>query len=148
MPINRTAAFLLSSFLALSSALARDVRVEFLVAKITPQAAALLSSLSCRDVDHVVHLRLSIQWPNDATSLETTDFKRLVFWNKETEFLFPYGSYNYQHGSYVVNGYFIPRSGGIHQGVLSDAFEKVDDTKVLLNPSVKEVRTKATTCPR
>lgn len=30
---------------------------------------------------------------------------------------FAKGSYAYLNGDYVINGYFIPRNGGIHQGV-------------------------------
>ena len=144
----RATVLLLIGLSAGSGAEARDVRVEYLDANINQQTISLLSSLSCRDLDHVVHLKLAIDWPANAVTVETTDYKRLVFRNSAAEFLFPSGTYSYQHGSYIVDGYFIPRSGGMHQGISSDAFEKIDDTKVLLNPAVKEVRTKATNCLR
>ena len=69
---------------------------------------------------------------------ETEDYKRLIFWDPQEEFLFPDGSFTLQHGEYIVDGYFIPRSGGVHQGVVSMYFEKIDDTKVVLNPAVRE----------
>ena len=138
--------FFLTNLVTWNGPEARNIRVEYLDADINQQTSALLSSLFCRNLDHVVHLKLVINWPSNAVIVETTDFQRLVFWDSTVEYLFERGTYSYQHGSYIVDGYFIARSGGEHQGVVSDAFEKVDDTKVLLNPAVHEVRTKSTAC--
>jgi hypothetical protein len=139
-------AFALLFGLALQSARARTIRVELLDAAITPQTAEALSGLSCRNVGHIVHLRLAIRWPSDSLEAETSGYKRLIFWNQSNEFLFPFGTYGYQHGDYIIDGYFIARSGGIHQGVVSNAFEKIADTQVLLNPSVEEVRVNSPAC--
>ncbi len=128
---------------------AKTIRVEYLAATITPRNLGLLFGLSCRNYDHVVHLNLSIDaidWPSDAIEVESTGYKRLIFWNKAAEYLFPDGTYTYLHGSYVVDGYFIARSGGVHQGVISNAFEKIDDLSVLLNPAVEEVPVASSKC--
>ena len=132
--------------LTINSADAKTIRVEFLDTEITPQTVPMLAGLSCRNFGHVVHLRLAVRWPSGSMEVETTGYKRLVFWNQANEFLFPDGTYNYQHGDYIIEGYFIARSGGIHQGILSDAFENVDDAQVLLNPSVQEVRVNSPAC--
>jgi len=105
-----------------------------------------LNRLACRNYDHIVHLNISVDWPNEAREQETTDYKRLVFWNDNAEYLFPNGSYFWLHRSYVIDGYFIPRRGGMHQGIISVAFDEIDDAQVLLNPSVHELKAKGPGC--
>ena len=128
-----------------NSVSARTVRIEYLDSAITPKNVGLLYGLSCRNLDHVVHLKLSIDWPSNSIEVESTGYKRLIFWNEAAEYLFPNNTYTYLHGFYVVNGYFIARSGGVHQGVISNAFEKIDSS-VLLNPAVEEVRVVNSKC--
>jgi hypothetical protein len=96
---------------------AKPIKVEFLQAKIAPANGQWLAGLACRNLDHIVHVDLSINWPRDKTQAETTDLKRFAFWNKETEFLFPDGTHAFVHGRWAVKGYFIVRSGGTHQGI-------------------------------
>jgi hypothetical protein len=126
---------------------AQPINVEFLQAKIAPVNGRWLSGLACRNLDRIVHVDLSINWPRDKTAAETTDLKRLVFWNKEAEFLFPDGTYSLVHGSWAVKGYFIVRSGGTHQGMVSYAFEKIDDAAVSLNQNRQETKVKSARCP-
>ena len=125
-------------------AAARTIRIEFLQGIIGEKNVGLLYGLACRNYDHIVHLDIAVNWPQGATEVEDKDFERLVFWNDKAEYLFPKGSYTYLHGAYVVKGYFIARSGGMHQGQVSNAFDKIDDAQVLLNPAVEEVRAKGT----
>jgi hypothetical protein len=138
---------LAAAAMALSTqAHARDIQVEFLQANITPSNVKLLDGIWCRNVDKVLHVKLAVDWPQDAMNRETTGYKRLIFWTKEVEYLFPPDSYNFQHGVYIVNGYFIARAGGTHQGVSSFSFERVPDATVLLNPAVKEVQMQKPGC--
>ncbi len=125
---------------------AKILDIEFLETTINPTTAATLDDLACRNLDHIVHLKIVVDWPPATLAQEQTDFKRLVFWNDKAEFLFPDGTYSFQRGSYVINGYFIPRGGGIHQGIVSNYFEKIDDAKVLRNPNVKELKAKDSGC--
>jgi hypothetical protein len=106
-----------------------------------------LGGLACRNYDHVVHIDISVNWPSDKLTVETTDYKRLIFWNDNAEYLFPNGTYFFLHGDYVIDGYFIPRRGGMHQGVISIPFEKIDDAQVLLNPNVSE-KAKGSACAK
>jgi hypothetical protein len=78
------------------------VVIEFLQGEITPATVSWLSGLSCRNYDHIVHLDLSISWPDKDLEVEKADFERLVFWNKDAEYLFPKDTYQYLHGSYIV----------------------------------------------
>jgi hypothetical protein len=125
----------------------RVINIEFLQAEIDPSNVQWLSGLACRNYDRIVHVDLSISWPDKDTDAETAGFERLVFWNSEAEFLFPKGTYFFLHGSWIVKGYFIVRSGGVHQGIVSDAFEKIDDATVMLNPNVQENQIKSANCP-
>jgi hypothetical protein len=138
---------LLAAVLSLASVPpASALVVKFLQAEIDPSTVGWLSGLSCRNYDHIVHLDLSISWPSSDLEVEKSDYERLVFWNKTAEYLFPKGSYSFLHGSYVVKGYFIARSGGMHQGAVSNAFDKIDDAQVMLSPNVTERKTRRTAC--
>ncbi len=104
--------------------------VALLHAAISPQNAGLLSGLACRNLDHIVRLDLTVTWPEKSLSVEHDGYRRLVFWNDTDEFLFPKGTYIPQQGRYIVKGYFVPRAGGIHQGIASNYFEKINDARV------------------
>jgi hypothetical protein len=130
--------------LCLASQVASAITIEFLQGEITPATVGWLSGLSCRNYDHVVHLDIGITWP-DAT-VETSGYERLIFSASSAEYLFPKGTYMYLHGSYIVKGYFIARAGGMHQGIISDAFEKIDDAQVMLAPNVVEKKAKSSAC--
>ena len=119
----------------------KQLEIELLQGDVNQKNVANLGGLACRYYDRIVHLQISVDWPADARDEEKTDYKRLVFWNDNAEYLFPSGSYFWLHGKYEINGYFIPRRGGQHQGgVLSIAFDKIDDAQVLLNPAVHETK--------
>ena len=120
--------------------------IEFLQADIDPSTVKWLNGLSCRNYDHIVHLDLSVSWPASDADVETTDDERLIFWNKSAEYLFPKGSFFLLHGSYIIKGYFIARSGGMHQGIISNAFEKIDDAQVMLSQNVTERKIRSAAC--
>lgn len=131
---------------AIPNASAAPILIESLESPITPETVGCLYSLGTRNFDRIVQVNIALDWPEEDMNIEQTGSQRLVFWNEEAEYLFPKDSYHYQHGSYLVKGYFIVRSGGIHQGVSSIAFmEKVKDSDILLNPNVKVVPAKSCT---
>lgn len=134
--------FLILMILLMSAAQARPIHIEFLHGEITSDNIADLGNLACRNHDKIVHLNMDIVWPENSTKVETNGFRRLIVYTDDIEYLFPYGSYEYQHGGYRIDGYFIVRSGGMHDGVTSDAFERVRDEPVLLNPHVVETSAK------
>jgi len=119
----------------------KQLEIELLQGDVNQKNVANLGGLACSSYDRIVHLQIAVEWPADARDEEKTDYKRLVFWNDNAEYLFPSGSYFWLHGKYEINGYFIPRRGGQHQGgVLSIAFDKIEDAQVLLNPAVHETK--------
>ena len=124
----------------------KNVVIEFLQGSVTPKNVGDLAGLACRNYDHIVHLDISVNWPAKDSDVETTDEKRLIFWNSRAEYLFPKDSYQYLHGEYVIKGYFIARNGGIHHGATSRAFDKVDDATVMLSPTVTERKAGGKAC--
>lgn len=42
-------------------------------------------------------------------------------------------NYRYEHGQYVIDGFFVIKSGGMHQGILSYGLNGVPDSQVLLS---------------
>ena len=94
-----------------TSTIAKTTDIDFLQGEIDQQNVENLGGLACRNYDHIVHLNISIDWSDNARDEETTDYKRLIFWNDSAEYLFPNGSYFWLHGAYVIDGYFIPRRG-------------------------------------
>jgi hypothetical protein len=139
-------AFVLQGIATLTPAQAKTITVEYLQGNIDPKNVSQLGDLACRAMDKIIHLKITVDWPDGKRDQETSDYQRLVFWDDSAEYLFPKDTYVWMHGSYYINGYFIPRTGGMHQGVISNAFEKVDDASVLLNPAVKEVPAKKSGC--
>lgn len=133
-------------FLGLIPATAKSLNIEFLEGAINPATIENLSGLACRNLDHIVHLKIAVDWPAATLGQEGTGFRRLIFWNDKAEYLFPNGAYAYRHGNYVINGYFVVRSGGIHQGIVSNYFEKIDDARARRNPNVNEVKAKGPDC--
>jgi hypothetical protein len=144
--IRAMAAGLFVGLLILPPAIAKTMDVEFLQGTIDGKNIENLGGLACRNYDHIVHIDISVDWPDGEKDAETAGHKRLIFWNDKAEYLFPDGSYSFLHGSYVIDGYFIPRRGGVHQGVVSIAFSKVDAAQVLLNP-VNQIPAQGPNCP-
>jgi hypothetical protein len=122
------------------------ITVEFLQAAIDPDNVSWLSGIACRNFDHIVHLDISVSWPHGSLDEETSGYGRLIFWDQTDEYLFPKGSYFILHRSYIIKGYFIARSGGTHQGISSNAFEKVDDAQVMLSPGLVERKMASGSC--
>lgn len=96
-------------------------------------------------MEKIVHLAIHVPSDELNVSAEDDGLKRLVFYDHEAEYLFPEGSYSWLRGWQIL-GYFIVRFGGVHQGIGSYYFEKIDDTKVLLNPYIKEKKVNSDKC--
>ena len=55
------------------------------------------------------------------------------------EMVAPKSEASWQHGSYVLDGFYVVKSGGMHQGTLSYGLEKVDEGTVLLSTKYRVV---------
>ncbi len=48
--------------------------------------------------------------------------------------------FSFQHGSYVFDGFFVVKSGGMHQGVVSLFLDRTDEASVLLSrAAIKDI---------
>jgi hypothetical protein len=58
------------------------------------------------------------------------------------EIVAPYQEASFLHGSWVLDGFYVVKSGGVHQGIASFGLQKVNEGEVLLSPkyAVKVVR--------
>ena len=141
----RTLAFSLCIIL-LTVGTSNAITVEFLQAAIDPAHVGWLFGIACRNYDHIIHLDISVDWPDKSVDVEQTRYQRLVFWDNSAEYLVPKDSFFFLHGSYIIKGYFIARSGGVHQGVVSNAFEKISDAQVMLSPGLSEHKMESENC--
>lgn len=55
------------------------------------------------------------------------------------EMVVPKDEANYQHGGYVLDGFYLVKTGGMHQGTISYGLEKVDEATVLLSTKYRVV---------
>lgn len=51
----------------------KSIKVEYLKRNISPENIGPLDTLFCRNIDHVVHINVYVEWPNKETQQETTD---------------------------------------------------------------------------
>jgi len=95
------------------------------------------------DLDTIVGLKLWIEPAEDdavgyGTSTDDED-GRLTVWGEHYEINIPKGAWRWEHGAYVVDGFFIPKSGGMHQGIVSMGLEPVDEGRVRTSPNYRVV---------
>lgn len=75
----------------------------------------------------------------DATYQVGQDDERLVVSNETYELLAPKGAWRWEHGRYVVDGFFLVKNGGVHQGVSSLGLEPMSESAVRLKPNLTVV---------
>lgn len=123
---------------------AKKINIELLEGPITEKTVKYLGGLACRNFDKVVHLKINVDVKN--AYAENEDYERLILSDDNYEYLFTKGSYFWLHGGWVIDGYFIIKSGGVHQGIVSASFQQIKEETVLLNPNVSEKRIKRSSC--
>lgn len=132
-----------------SSAQARALESEGAAQKVTRlvgevnagNAAAFLESAFIPD--EIVGVQVTIEPSEEAdekygTTVDDED-GALAIWSGEFEMVVPKTSYHWLHGAYVVDGFFIPKNGGMHQGTISFGLEPVSEGQVRANPNLKIV---------
>ena len=96
-------------------------------------------------VNKVIGLKITVQRSDsDAAPLQASADKEqlVVYLNStpdepsESEIVVGNG-FSYQHGSYVLEGLFVVKNGGMHQGVISYSLMKADGPAAKLDPSIK-----------
>ena len=91
-------------------------------------------------LDKIVGLKVFFDsTPNRNTGYSASTDDRLFVVNYGTldkpgvEIVAPKAEASYLHGSWVLDGFYIVKSGGVHQGTVSVGLEKVDEGAVLLS---------------
>jgi ABC-type Fe3+-hydroxamate transport system substrate-binding protein len=122
--------------------------VQRITGEVTPANAERFAELVGGQEDQIIGLKLNIQPGTDA------DFKASRYMAEPSDQLFvvsigdgdaegdgtevvmPTAEASLLHGSYVVDGFYQVKAGGMHQGIVSWGLEKIDPGSVLLNPQV------------
>lgn len=106
--------------------------------EVDPAHAEAFLSKVADHVDGIVGVQVWIEPSEggDTTYQVGQDDERLVISNQTYELLAPKGAWRWEHGRYVVDGFFLVKSGGVHQGVSSLGLEAVSESAVRLKPDV------------
>lgn len=98
------------------------------------------------ELDDVLGLQLRQEvWPDEEDpplQVHSPETGRLVIYKRdETQIeLVINGGVSWQHGGWNVDGFYIVKPGGTHQGISSFGLMQVDEAAVRLNPAVRIVR--------
>jgi hypothetical protein len=104
-----------------------------------------LWNLIIDNLDHIVGLKIEVTDTGNNTGPsrplnaigEGSKFGEggtLAIWKRDGDFeIVVKDGYQYGHGNYIIDGYFLVKSGGIHQGVVSCGLIPVDEARVVLS---------------
>jgi hypothetical protein len=84
-------------------------------------------------------------WPDERDpplAVSGSENQRLIIYkrdNTEVELVIN-GGVHWQHGGWNVDGFYLVKPGGLHQGISSFGLMQTDEAAVRLNPAVRFVR--------
>lgn len=126
---------LASIVLGCSSAAA--ISVDRIEGSVSPSTLPKFADLIANHLDQIVGLKVAVEAVDQADMVAHANGQFAV-WVPGGDFeIVASRGFSYQHGAYVFDGYFLVKSGGMHQGVLSYGLEQVDEAQVLLTPDIK-----------
>lgn len=148
----RTAHLVMALVVAAASTVLTPARagqkvISELHGEVTAKNYKALEKFVAKNLDKVVGLQIDVQHtgPNDASRLRADaggDGQLAIYLSStpqestESEIVASDG-YSFLHGSYVFDGFFPVKSGGMHQGAVSYGLMRVDEAAIRLNPSVE-----------
>ncbi len=115
------------------------------VGQITPRNVGILLNDVAARRDRIIGLQVQIA-PNGAGDpkgyvVDRDDRLFVISADVKTaladdglEVVAPKDEASFLHGQWILDGFYVVKSGGIHQGVASFGLEKVDEGAVLLSP--------------
>lgn len=139
MPPRAAACLLLAAVLWPGSSWASQRVVEELRGTVDDASYPRFERFVTGHLDQVIGLRLDVQSSSDghvSVSGEDGQFVISRTTNAADEIVASSG-YGYLHGAYRFDGFFIVKSGGIHQGVMSYGLLPVSEALVRLNAAVR-----------
>lgn len=111
----------------------------YLTLKNYPTFEAFISS----NFDNVVGLKFRVEKSNENDRLQASDDngKSLAIYLKgEPAFEFVLNNaFTFEHGGYVVDGFFLVKSGGMHQGTISLGLIPVDEAQIRMSKQIRQV---------
>jgi hypothetical protein len=122
----------------------RHVRV--LEGSITAENFDRVAEIVMDELHDVIGLQLRQEvWPDDTDpplQVYSMDTGRLVIFKRDgTEVeLVINGGIAWQHGGWNIDGFYMVKPGGTHQGVSSFGLIQTDEAAVRLNPAIRLVR--------
>lgn len=113
---------------------------------VTADNAASFTEFVAKHQDKVIGLQVHVTPGTQADFtakhyMAQTDDRLFVIFkrgdnNGGIEVVAPKGEAGWLHGDYVLDGFYVVKSGGMHQGTLSYGLEKTDEGAIRANPDV------------
>ncbi len=98
-----------------------------------------ICSLIADENDNVIGLKLRFNTPqNDRWSVEVQDEGGGYVFDGEIELNVSDGAY-WVNGALSLDGFWLVKYGGMHQGILSFGLQQVDEAQIRLNTGIKLV---------
>jgi hypothetical protein len=144
-PIATIVSILGFAFASTNLALAVEPKIPQLSGTLTESTYQEFEKFVDDHVNKVIALKITVQRSSsDAAPLQANadNGKLVVYLNStpdepsESEIVAGNG-FSYQNGSYALEGFFIARNSGMHQGVISYSLKKADGSAAKLDPSTK-----------
>lgn len=129
-----------------SAAAQRMIDIPVYEGTVTPQNGERLTEMIGDNLDQVIGLRLAVEPTADGSSpfsvSATSDSEQYLLLSvyrpdEGGREILVNGEYRWEHGMWIVDGFFLVRSGGMHQGVLSYGLMPTDAAAVRLNPHLR-----------
>jgi hypothetical protein len=120
-------------------------RILLIEGNITAKNYNKLEKILLENFDKIVGLKIYFSHAEDPAPLvATADRNQFVAYKPmpqtKSEIVASNG-YHWLHGGYQFDGYFLVKSGGVHQGAVSIGLLHTDETRILLsNPTIRRIR--------
>jgi hypothetical protein len=143
--INTTVSIIGLAFASINLAQAVERKIPQLWGTLTESTYPEFEKFIDDNVNKIIGLKITVERSgSDAAPLQASaDNGQLVVYlnstpdeSSESEIVAGNG-FSYQHGSYVLEGLFMVKNGGMHQGVISYSLKKTDESPAKLDPSIK-----------
>lgn len=135
---------------AANHAAAREAVIPKFVGRVTPDNATRFLEGVVGRTDKIVGLQVHIQPGGDKTFAEDrylAEANDVLFSMSKSdsldgeglEMVAPAAEAVWLHGDYALDGFYLVKSGGVHQGITSIGLERVDEAAVLLSTKFRVV---------
>ena len=134
--------FLIAAFLLNTQAChAQQRAVTELQGRITLENFVTFEKFIAANLNKVIGLQVTVDKSGDNDILQASDSEfdsqtrqvAIYVRNNQGSEIVATGGYSFQRGAYVFDGFYIVKSGGVHQGTVSYGLVRADETVVRLS---------------